>query len=133
MTCTRRTAGSTASSTELASSRTNWSATSGSIRLSVSWRPRCGARWSWRRSCARTQPAAVARARPPEAGIGTQRISPALPLLTVANVVSPMTERSLEIVRTLDPEHDLYLQDHRLDGRPVLPFAVALELMAEVA
>ena len=33
----------------------------------------------------------------------------------------------------MDLERDLYLRDHRLDGRPVLPFAVALELMAEVA
>ena len=31
----------------------------------------------------------------------------------------------------LDLERDLYLGDHRIDGRPVLPFAVAMELMAE--
>jgi NAD(P)-dependent dehydrogenase (short-subunit alcohol dehydrogenase family) len=34
---------------------------------------------------------------------------------------------------SLDPERDRYLGDHRIDGRPVLPFAVAMELMAEVA
>jgi len=36
-------------------------------------------------------------------------------------------------VRPLDPVVDLYLNDHRLDGRPVLPFAFATELMAEAA
>jgi hypothetical protein len=30
-------------------------------------------------------------------------------------------------------EHDRYLDDHRVDGRPVLPFAAAMELMAEGA
>jgi acyl transferase domain-containing protein/NAD(P)H-dependent flavin oxidoreductase YrpB (nitropropane dioxygenase family)/NAD(P)-dependent dehydrogenase (short-subunit alcohol dehydrogenase family)/acyl carrier protein len=34
---------------------------------------------------------------------------------------------------TFDLEHHRYLGDHRIDGRPVLPFAVAMELMAEVA
>jgi hypothetical protein len=35
--------------------------------------------------------------------------------------------------RRLDVSVDRYLTDHRLDGRPVLPFAVATELMAETA
>ncbi|MGH3963388.1 MAG: polyketide synthase dehydratase domain-containing protein [Pseudonocardiaceae bacterium] len=39
----------------------------------------------------------------------------------------------IEITRTLDPERDRYLNDHRLDGHPVLPAAAAMELMAEVA
>ena len=34
---------------------------------------------------------------------------------------------------TLTVTRDRYLDDHRVDGRPVLPFAVAMELMAEVA
>ena len=34
---------------------------------------------------------------------------------------------------TLDLQRDRYLDDHRIDGRPVLPFAAAMELMAEVA
>jgi acyl transferase domain-containing protein/NAD(P)-dependent dehydrogenase (short-subunit alcohol dehydrogenase family)/NAD(P)H-dependent flavin oxidoreductase YrpB (nitropropane dioxygenase family) len=38
----------------------------------------------------------------------------------------------VEIIRTLEPSHDLYLQDHQLDDRPVLPLAMAMELMAEV-
>jgi NAD(P)-dependent dehydrogenase (short-subunit alcohol dehydrogenase family) len=35
--------------------------------------------------------------------------------------------------RLLDPSIDLYLGDHRLDGRPVLPLAFATEFMAEAA
>ncbi|HZG69227.1 MAG TPA: SDR family NAD(P)-dependent oxidoreductase, partial [Herpetosiphonaceae bacterium] len=38
----------------------------------------------------------------------------------------------VEVIRTLDPAHDVYLRDHQLDGKPVLPFAMAMELMAEV-
>ena len=37
------------------------------------------------------------------------------------------------VERILDPSIDLYLDDHRLDGRPVLPMAAALEMMAELA
>jgi NAD(P)-dependent dehydrogenase (short-subunit alcohol dehydrogenase family) len=39
----------------------------------------------------------------------------------------------LEFIRTLDPSLDLYLQDHQLSGKPVLPMAVGCELMAEAA
>jgi NAD(P)-dependent dehydrogenase (short-subunit alcohol dehydrogenase family) len=38
-----------------------------------------------------------------------------------------------EQIRKLDLERDRYLDHHRVDGRPVLPFAVAMELMAEAA
>ena len=38
----------------------------------------------------------------------------------------------VEATRTLDPSHDLYLLDHRIDDLPVLPLAVAMELMAEL-
>jgi len=38
----------------------------------------------------------------------------------------------VEAVRTLDPAYDLYLADHSMDGSPVLPLAVATELMAEL-
>ena len=51
---------------------------------------------------------------------------PALPLVRIAR-----EPRSLETV--LDPATDRYLDDHRLDGAPVLPAAVAAELMAEAA
>jgi acyl transferase domain-containing protein/NAD(P)H-dependent flavin oxidoreductase YrpB (nitropropane dioxygenase family) len=40
---------------------------------------------------------------------------------------------ALEARYTFDLRRDLYLGDHRIDGRPVLPFAVAMELMAELA
>jgi NAD(P)-dependent dehydrogenase (short-subunit alcohol dehydrogenase family) len=39
----------------------------------------------------------------------------------------------VRFTRLLDPAVDLYLGDHRLDGRPVLPLAVATEFMAEAA
>jgi hypothetical protein len=39
----------------------------------------------------------------------------------------------VEIERELSLARDTYLGDHRLDGRAVLPFAVATELMAEAA
>jgi NAD(P)-dependent dehydrogenase (short-subunit alcohol dehydrogenase family) len=56
---------------------------------------------------------------------------PALPLLheaTFANGGGPV----VEAIRTLDPSFDLYLLDHSIDGSPVLPLAVASELMAEL-
>jgi acyl transferase domain-containing protein/NAD(P)H-dependent flavin oxidoreductase YrpB (nitropropane dioxygenase family)/NAD(P)-dependent dehydrogenase (short-subunit alcohol dehydrogenase family) len=40
---------------------------------------------------------------------------------------------SLQALYTFELERDRYLGDHRIDGRPVLPFAVAMELMAELA
>jgi hypothetical protein len=47
----------------------------------------------------------------------------------------PTTRRgdTIELVRTLDPSHDLYLQDHVLSGKPVLPMAVGCALVAEAA
>jgi hypothetical protein len=38
----------------------------------------------------------------------------------------------IEVVRHFDLEHDAFLRDHRIDGRPVLPTAIAAELLAEV-
>jgi hypothetical protein len=38
-----------------------------------------------------------------------------------------------EALYTFALERDRYLGDHRIDGRPVLPFAVAMELMAQAA
>jgi len=54
-----------------------------------------------------------------------------LPLLGGA----PLTLESgggVGFIGTLDPARDRYLQDHRLDERPVFPMAMATELMAEV-
>jgi acyl transferase domain-containing protein/NAD(P)H-dependent flavin oxidoreductase YrpB (nitropropane dioxygenase family)/NAD(P)-dependent dehydrogenase (short-subunit alcohol dehydrogenase family) len=39
----------------------------------------------------------------------------------------------IEIRRLLDPATDLFLLDHQMDGRPVLPAAMAMELFAEIA
>jgi acyl transferase domain-containing protein/NAD(P)H-dependent flavin oxidoreductase YrpB (nitropropane dioxygenase family) len=39
----------------------------------------------------------------------------------------------VEVIRRLEPEQDLLLSDHRIDGVPVLPFAGAMELMAQTA
>jgi acyl transferase domain-containing protein/NAD(P)-dependent dehydrogenase (short-subunit alcohol dehydrogenase family)/NAD(P)H-dependent flavin oxidoreductase YrpB (nitropropane dioxygenase family) len=47
--------------------------------------------------------------------------------------VSSHRPGEIEVVRDLDLARDRYLQDHRLDGRPVLPAAMAMELMVEVA
>jgi acyl transferase domain-containing protein/NAD(P)-dependent dehydrogenase (short-subunit alcohol dehydrogenase family) len=38
---------------------------------------------------------------------------------------------SIEAIYGLDPSKHLYLQDHQLDAKPVLPAAMAMELMAE--
>ncbi len=66
-------------------------------------------------------------------GSAAQASMPVLPLLISKSALMPGTDEGVEIQRTLDIEHDLYLDHHRLDGRPVLPFAMAMELMAEVA
>jgi acyl transferase domain-containing protein/NAD(P)H-dependent flavin oxidoreductase YrpB (nitropropane dioxygenase family)/NAD(P)-dependent dehydrogenase (short-subunit alcohol dehydrogenase family)/acyl carrier protein len=54
-------------------------------------------------------------------------------LLSVHSTVELGSGDHATATRRLDVRHDLYLGDHRLDGTPVLPFAVATELMAEVA
>jgi hypothetical protein len=54
------------------------------------------------------------------------------PLLAAAGVLS-RGEGIVQVTRPLSPDVDLYLRDHRLDGQPVLPFAMAMELMAEAA
>ena len=55
-----------------------------------------------------------------------------LPLLAGA-VARPGPRGGRGFVRTLSIEHDLYLDQHRIDGVAVLPAAVALELAAEAA
>jgi len=55
-----------------------------------------------------------------------------LPLLTGAEL-EPGTGGARVGVRRFSVARDRYLGDHRVDGRPVLPFAVAMELMAEMA
>jgi NAD(P)-dependent dehydrogenase (short-subunit alcohol dehydrogenase family) len=53
-----------------------------------------------------------------------------LPLLEGFSL-SPGHAGALEGVRVLDPNRDLFLMDHQIDGKPVLPFAFALEFMVE--
>ncbi|HEU4403438.1 MAG TPA: SDR family oxidoreductase, partial [Candidatus Polarisedimenticolia bacterium] len=54
-----------------------------------------------------------------------------LPLLNGARL-SAGTGGAVELAHLLDPAQDRYLLDHRLDGHPVFPAAVAMELFAEV-
>jgi hypothetical protein len=60
-------------------------------------------------------------------------VNEGFPLISTGASLSRLTDGSVELLRTLDPAHDLYLNDHRLDGKPVLPMAMALELMTEAA
>lgn len=71
-----------------------------------------------------------------EAELGRIRLAPEAPELgpllgRTAPVARPTGERSVPV--RLDPARHLYLQEHALDGKMVLPAAVALELMAEGA
>ncbi|MEW6380465.1 MAG: SDR family NAD(P)-dependent oxidoreductase [bacterium] len=66
-------------------------------------------------------------------GGSTRPDAKVFPLFAPGIAFPPNEEGVIEIVRELDIERDLYLQDHRLDGKPVLPMTMALELMAEVA
>jgi NAD(P)-dependent dehydrogenase (short-subunit alcohol dehydrogenase family) len=58
---------------------------------------------------------------------------PALALLAGETEIGTTPEGGTEVVRSLSLAQDRYLDHHRVDGRPVLPFAVAMELMAELA
>jgi len=71
-----------------------------------------------------------------EAALGQIRQAPAAPELgpllgRTVPVARPTGERVLPV--RLDPARHLYLQEHALDGKMVLPAAAALELMAEAA
>ena len=55
----------------------------------------------------------------------------ATPLLDDATVTQ--SADGIALTRVLDPDRDRYLRDHCLDQHPVLPMAVAMELMAEAA
>jgi acyl transferase domain-containing protein/NAD(P)-dependent dehydrogenase (short-subunit alcohol dehydrogenase family)/acyl carrier protein len=70
---------------------------------------------------------------PPERGIAPSRGLGGYPLIGTGASLSRLADGAVEILRTLDPDRDLYLNDHRLDGKPVFPLTMALELMAEAA
>ncbi len=57
-------------------------------------------------------------------------ISAGLPLLSKAHLLR--NNGHIEYAREFSISHDLYLSDHVIDGQPVLPLAVATEMMAEV-
>jgi acyl transferase domain-containing protein/NAD(P)H-dependent flavin oxidoreductase YrpB (nitropropane dioxygenase family)/NAD(P)-dependent dehydrogenase (short-subunit alcohol dehydrogenase family) len=69
-----------------------------------------------------------ARNRSTDRPIAPQR---SLPLIKRTQV--SRANGTIQIDRKLEPAYDRYLEDHRLDGRPVFPLAMATELMAEVA
>ena len=54
-----------------------------------------------------------------------------LPLIRGARVTA--TSGEIVVERALSVAHDRYLDSHRVDGQPVLPFTGAMELMAEAA
>jgi acyl transferase domain-containing protein len=55
------------------------------------------------------------------------------PLLASGTELLGTSGGGLEALRHFDLDRDRFLDDHRVDGHPVMPFAVAMELMAEVA
>jgi acyl transferase domain-containing protein/NAD(P)H-dependent flavin oxidoreductase YrpB (nitropropane dioxygenase family)/NAD(P)-dependent dehydrogenase (short-subunit alcohol dehydrogenase family)/acyl carrier protein len=60
--------------------------------------------------------------------------TPATPVLLASGTeLSRTDDGGLEALRRFDLGRDRFLDDHRVDGHPVLPFAVAMELMAEAA
>ena len=63
-------------------------------------------------------------------GGGRHRAAAVLARATTSEPERPARSRS-SASSTLD--HDRYLDDHRVDGQPVFPFAAAMELMAESA
>jgi acyl transferase domain-containing protein/NAD(P)-dependent dehydrogenase (short-subunit alcohol dehydrogenase family) len=68
----------------------------------------------------------------PEPARDTPPAAPAWPLVATSSEFARSSD-GVSMVRTLDPARDRYLNDHRIDGRPVLPFVVAMEMMAEAA
>ena len=79
-------------------------------------------------------PDAMAKIQRPERFTAHQTADLAsFPLLSVNSTSLPDDGGTVSTSRTFDVEVDRYLDHHRLDGRPVLPFAFAAELMAEAA
>ncbi len=70
-------------------------------------------------------------ARPETAPAPARRASASF--LRSSSTVMRREGAALEVIRTLEPERDRLLGDHRLDGMAVLPFTGAMELMAETA
>ena len=64
---------------------------------------------------------------------GTSPDRGALALLAAASDITQAAGGGITFVRGFELQHDRYLDDHRVDGRAVVPFAAAMELMAEAA
>ncbi|HWC27024.1 MAG TPA: SDR family NAD(P)-dependent oxidoreductase, partial [Solirubrobacteraceae bacterium] len=56
----------------------------------------------------------------------------ALALIAPEAELERSADGGVDLEITLDADRHLYLDDHRIDGLPVLPFAVAMELMAQL-
>ncbi|MDY6905217.1 MAG: SDR family NAD(P)-dependent oxidoreductase [Thermodesulfobacteriota bacterium] len=63
--------------------------------------------------------------------LSAARRSAGLPLLSLNANFYPSRNGNVALVRRVDTGVDRYLEDHKLDGRPVMPMAMALEMMAE--
>ncbi len=66
------------------------------------------------------------------AAAGLAAGQPALPLIGQLHSVV-RHNGTIEVVCVLDPSRHVYLRDHMLDGKPVFPVAMAMELLAETA
>jgi NAD(P)-dependent dehydrogenase (short-subunit alcohol dehydrogenase family) len=61
---------------------------------------------------------------------GPELASPSLPMLDATQMV-PAAGGAVQLILTLDSSRHLFLNDHRIDGKSVLPAAMAIEIMAE--
>lgn len=94
--------------------------------------PRAGRRALWLEIQQRGQaPAEVVVAGAGSPSLAGAHAPEACPLLMRSTRTT--TSDGVRFDVRVDPSHDLYLNDHRLNGRPVLPLAFATEMMAEAA
>ncbi len=56
-----------------------------------------------------------------------------LPVFSANANFKPRLDGQVDVIHRLEAARDVYLRDHQLDGRPVLPMAMAMEMMAEAA
>ncbi len=72
-----------------------------------------------------------------DAPYGSPKATPATRSVSLPLIGGPESvvhnNGSIEVVCVLDPSRQPYLRDHMLDGNPVFPAAMAMELMAEAA
>ena len=53
--------------------------------------------------------------------------------LALLSNICLLTEDTVEVECMIDPVNDVFLQDHQLKGRPILPIVIGLELVSETA